>query len=218
MSIGMKGWVLGMSQGAALHSFLRYGIVYKATNTLNGKVYVGQTIQTLSQRQQAHRTLTYCRLFHRALMKHGFEAFQWEILAQCPSRESLDKIEEAWIAKLQANHPAHGYNIKSGGYGNGKHAESTKLVLSKIAKAQNRRPPINPMKDLSIEARARQSRKYGGKPFECRTRAGECIGIFVSLRHAATTLHLQPHHIRNNLKRRTSLCSGYVFTYLPDPV
>ena len=51
-----------------------YGIIYKVTNKINGKIYIGQTIRTLKQRKECHigestrnRKNT---VFYRAIRKH----------------------------------------------------------------------------------------------------------------------------------------------------
>lgn len=55
-------------------------IVYKATNTLNGKVYIGQTIQTLDKRANQHyrdmRSIKKNTPFQDAIQKYGFGNFE----------------------------------------------------------------------------------------------------------------------------------------------
>jgi hypothetical protein len=191
-----------------------YGIVYLATNTINKKVYIGQTTMTLNQRISCHRINKRCRLFHRAIQKYGMDVFQWTTLAECVSKEELDQKEMYWIEKLNANNPVFGYNLKSGGAGNGKHSEETKKLLSDIAIKENRKPQINPMINLSVEQRLYESAKRCGNPFECHTKDGVFVGQYISLGHAANDLGLQRCHIRNNLKGRKRTCCGYVFQYL----
>ena len=95
-------------------------IIYKATNTINGKVYVGQTINSLEHRKSGHerdarsekKTTVY---FHNALIKHGFENFDWEVLKECTSQEELDYYEDYYIKKYDSRNKEKGYNLKSGG-------------------------------------------------------------------------------------------------------
>ena len=48
------------------------GKIYKYTNLINGKVYIGQTKQTLKQRDYKHQTqLNDNTYFHRAMKKYG---------------------------------------------------------------------------------------------------------------------------------------------------
>ncbi len=94
---------------------LRPGLVYKATNLINGKFYIGVTSKTLKERRRAHYTKAFSKAknfgkFHRAIKKHGKQNFSWEVLCEFSSfKEAL--IEEGnLIAKLKPQ-----YNITSGG-------------------------------------------------------------------------------------------------------
>lgn len=54
------------------------GIIYKVTNEINDKVYIGQTIRDLEKRKKSHilqsqRGSSY--YFHRALVKYGVSTF-----------------------------------------------------------------------------------------------------------------------------------------------
>lgn len=191
-----------------------YGIIYKALNTVNSKVYIGQTTMTLEQRKASHKSNWRCRLIYRAILKYGYDKFQWEILAECESREMLDKNEEFFIGKFQSCNHDFGYNLKSGGEGNGKHSEETKLLLSQIAKASGQKPTNSRTINITIENRLIMSEQRGGKPFECHTKDGKYIGKFVSLGHASKELGVIGLHIRKNLKGRKRTCCGYIFKYL----
>ena len=70
-------------------------IVYKATNIINNKCYIGQTTDTLDNRIKRHlikskKTNNY---FHNAIRKHGIDNFKWEILYECDSKEILNLME-----------------------------------------------------------------------------------------------------------------------------
>lgn len=55
------------------------GIIYTATNTVNGKMYIGQTKSSLNVRINQHKSdmlkLRDNTAFHKAIRKHFFEAF-----------------------------------------------------------------------------------------------------------------------------------------------
>jgi group I intron endonuclease len=95
------------------------GVIYKITNTVNGKVYVGQTCAPLERRWREHkgdaRTRTTCRYLHAAMRKYGYENFTIEVVDRSDSRDELAEKEIAWIAKLDAMNPEKGYNCTSGG-------------------------------------------------------------------------------------------------------
>ena len=90
----------------------RKGVIYKITNLLDGKVYVGQTVQKLNERLYQHvqckKTAIGC-----AINKYGWENFKAEIIEECP-REMLNEREKFWIKFYDCMAPK-GYNLTSGG-------------------------------------------------------------------------------------------------------
>jgi group I intron endonuclease len=94
--------------------------VYLITNKVNGKKYVGQTIQTLKKRWSSHgsdakRNRGPHALVH-ALLKYGKENFTIRTLTVCRTREELNRLEKKYIVKLKTKTP-NGYNIADGGDG-----------------------------------------------------------------------------------------------------
>ena len=93
------------------------GIIYKVTNKENGKIYIGQTIQTLNERKNKHyykaRQEEYTTHFINALRKYPEEVFTWEIIDEEETQEALDEKEKYWIAYY--NSVEEGYNTKDGG-------------------------------------------------------------------------------------------------------
>jgi group I intron endonuclease len=114
-----------------------FGIIYKVTNKINGKIYIGQTSQGLESRKYDHEN----RAIHnstnmtisKALNKYGFENFIWEILEKCDSKEELDEMEFHYIVSYKSNIRKFGYNNTLGGEGSYgfKH---TKEACNKIRK------------------------------------------------------------------------------------
>ena len=106
-------------------------ITYKATNKINGKVYIGQTIQSLQIRKSRHiyDSNNGCDfLFHRAIRKYGEEGFKWEVIRICDSIESLNAYEQYYI--LYYDSMNKGYNLMTGGR-NSLHSDATKELISK---------------------------------------------------------------------------------------
>lgn len=112
-------------------------LIYKVTNNINGKVYIGQTIRTLRERQKQHLT-SYkykndCSRFYNSIRKHGEENFVWEVIAETDNKEVLDELERYYIAKYNSTSPEYGYNIHTGGTNGYVQSEETKR---KIGEAQ----------------------------------------------------------------------------------
>lgn len=96
------------------------GYIYKITNLINNKIYIGQTINDVDLRFRQHlsaaRNGSHLYL-HQAIRKYGAENFQVEIL-ETIANESLNNREIYYIKKYNSNNSIHGYNLDSGG-GNG---------------------------------------------------------------------------------------------------
>ena len=82
--------------------------IYKITNLINGKSYVGQSIH-IERRWQEHCQLASTSQISKAIKKYGKENFLFEILEQC-SIEELNNQENYWIAHFDTIVP-NGYNI-----------------------------------------------------------------------------------------------------------
>src|SRR5580700_2746544 len=94
-------------------------LVYLLRNIDNGKCYVGKTKGTLQHRWDQHLRDAQNggkRPVHRAIRKHGKDAFFREVLSEHPTEEAALVAEREWIAKLRTMAPA-GYNVTEGGRG-----------------------------------------------------------------------------------------------------
>jgi len=94
-----------------------YGIIYKATNLINGKIYIGQTIKSLNKRISEHKNTAKRNegtRFHVAIRKYGFEKFTWEIICNVFSRESMIIIEHYYINLFRSYEFDFGYNSTMG--------------------------------------------------------------------------------------------------------
>jgi len=109
-----------------------YGIIYKATLKLDGRIYIGQTTKQLKKRISEHKNASKKPKFdhfHNAIKKYGFDNFEWEIIEECYSKEELNLEEDKFINLFGTRKPEKGFNLKSGG-NFGKHSEETKQIIS----------------------------------------------------------------------------------------
>ena len=90
-----------------------YGYIYKTTNLLNGKIYIGQHKSDLFDTDYYGSG----KYFRRALKKYGKDNFSVEILEWCDSKELADEREVYYIQKSNSRNPSIGYNIAYGGEG-----------------------------------------------------------------------------------------------------
>lgn len=95
---------------------MRQGRIYKITNIINGKIYIGQTIYPLSYRftnhiSDAKNNRGYA--IASAIRKYGKENFTIELLEEC-SEEDLNNLEIKYIEQYNSFTPS-GYNLTYGG-------------------------------------------------------------------------------------------------------
>lgn len=86
-------------------------IIYKTTNLVNGKIYIGQDSNDNPKYLGSGKILTL------AIKKYGNNNFKKEILERCISKEQLNNMEIYWIHKLDSMNLNVGYNISNGGQG-----------------------------------------------------------------------------------------------------
>ena len=103
------------------------GYVYKITNNVNGKIYIGQTRVTEPQRWQQHIWHAYndsdndSLLLCRAIKKYGKENFTRTILEECDN-QFLNEREKYWINYFDSTNHDIGYNVAEGGKGHSKYS------------------------------------------------------------------------------------------------
>lgn len=113
------------------------GKIYKYTNLINKMVYIGQTKQTLEQRDKKHLSqLNDNTYFHRALKKYGRENFSLELIEDNIPYHLLDEKEKYYINKYESFYTTgKGYNLTQGGqWGSG----TQKLILTQVDEIKNR--------------------------------------------------------------------------------
>lgn len=95
-------------------------VIYKVTNKINGKLYIGKTYN-FEKRKKEHILDKNTNIpFHRALKKYGLENFNWEIIDYAESDKEIKEKEIYWIKKLNTciHFPnSNGYNVTLGGEG-----------------------------------------------------------------------------------------------------
>lgn len=110
------------------------GYIYIHTNKINGKKYVGQTIQKRPE-DRWHGGANYChsRKFYNAIKKYGWDNFDHEVIPAFP--EELDFLEIEFIKKYDTIN--NGYNLCSGGNKNKIVSEETRKKLSESHRMSN---------------------------------------------------------------------------------
>lgn len=160
--------------------------IYCITNLVNGKKYIGQSVN-IKRRWYQERKGKVNKYLLGAFEKYGLENFSFEVLEEC-SREELNLKEKEYIALFETTDREKGYNLTTGG----EHfkvvniipmSEETRKKISESKKGQpfseehkrnlkiarNKRPP------LSEETKRKISESQKGKiiPEETRRKISE---------------------------------------------
>lgn len=105
-----------------------FGYIYKTTNLINGKIYVGKHAvpEFDTSYMGSGKTLI------KAFKKYGKENFDCILLEAVDTEDELNSREKFWIAELNARDKKVGYNINEGGEGNPgyKHTDACKAAIS----------------------------------------------------------------------------------------
>ena len=159
------------------------GEIYKITNTIDGKSYIGQTVKSAEVRFKRHITENKCSLIHRAIKKHGKEVFILTVLHANVPNEQLDGLEQRAIKEHNTLVP-NGYNLDTGGKSNKVLSPVHRLNISKGMRGKQntlgKKPSADTRRKISeankgnknslgkkhtIETRIQMSEAHKGKQF-----------------------------------------------------
>lgn len=147
--------------------------LYKITNLINNKIYIGQTVQQPRCRWNRHksdaRKKNPTQYITRAMKKYGIDNFIFEVIAACKTYEDTNDTEIFIIAQHNSCNKKNGYNISSGGKNFGSSEKSRKkMSISSKKRWQNkefRKKVILAMtgREVLPETRKKISDKQKGK-------------------------------------------------------
>lgn len=119
--------------------------IYKITNLINNKVYIGQTVQKNPKMRwyshQADASSGKKTHLYDSIRKYGIENFSWEILQKASSLDELNILETYWAEHFSKL----GFILYNNrGTGNNKlHSERSKIKMRKAQKAAHERRRIS---------------------------------------------------------------------------
>ena len=99
-----------------------YLIIYKITNNINGKVYIGLTTCSLEYRWGRHltegRNEKNEKHLYKSMRKYGLENFSIEQIDSTNNFRELGELERKYIKQYDSQNPNKGYNLTAGGESN----------------------------------------------------------------------------------------------------
>ena len=135
--------------------------IYLITNTVNGKMYVGQS-NGIKRRFNRHKRAAVTKhhreafYLHNSIAKHGQENFKFEVLLYSKDRDYLNLMEQRCIDSYNTLSP-NGYNLDTGG--------GVSRTVSEATKEKMRgRIAWNKGMPQSEEQKRKQSAAMMGKP------------------------------------------------------
>lgn len=108
--------------------------VYRITNLVNGKCYIGQS-SNIPGRWRDHKAKARAGAkghLYAAMRQYSIEMFSFEVLEKELDREKLNVLEIQYIKKYQSFDPAKGYNKTLGGRDEFTFSDEARLVMSEL--------------------------------------------------------------------------------------
>lgn len=164
-------------------------IIYKTTNLINNKIYIGQDSNNDS------KYLGSGHLIVKAIKKYGEKNFKKEILEFCKSKKELNEKEILWIKKFNSTNKKIGYNISSGGTGG-------KLIEQDVKKGKTYEEYYGKDKAKIIKAKFSKARK--GKPLILKNITKKEVAEKISKAHLKKNKKLnkeEKEKISNSVKK-----------------
>lgn len=191
-----------------------FGVVYKITNLINNKIYIGQTTQPINRRFSQHCEKRNS-IISLAINKYGKHNFKLDVLFEAISLEQLNEKEQDYINLYDSLLP-FGYNVCSGG-NNFKHSTKTKIKLSKAKKGKSCKAQSLAMlgKKQTLETRKKKALQKGIKTFSVY-KNNQLVASYVSIGLCAEILELVASCISRCLSGKRKSHKGFIFKYEVD--
>ncbi len=99
--------------------------IYKITNLINNKIYIGKTCRDINTRWNEHCSRAFNQednlYLHNAINKYGKNNFNIEEIDSTDNINILNQLEQKYIDLYRSNQKEFGYNLTIGGDGNQKY-------------------------------------------------------------------------------------------------
>lgn len=203
--------------------------IYKITNQVNGKVYIGKTNLTIEQRWEYHKkdrnkSEYLARPLYRAIAKYGIDSFSIEQVEEC-AEQIADEREIYWIDFYQSY--KNGYNATLGG--DGKRLINYDVVVETFKHLQNQKATAETLginettvqyilKSRSIQKRTGQdmAKEMCSLAVNQYDLKGNYLNTYPSIREAARAIGAERwnSHISGVCRGKRKTAAGYRWEYV----
>lgn len=194
------------------------GIIYKYTNQIDGKVYIGQTINEYKRRQAHRRCYGMWRShFHSAIKKYGYTSFEYEILEEYSSdnleelKAILDERECFYIGFYDSTNPEKGYNITVGGGGTLGVKQSLESNIKRSKALLGRKSTLTKEQWDYIRSCNKYEYIAHHTPIEKYTLDGTFVCKFDTIKEAALSVQSSHSALLRGIKRHSGIFKGYIW-------
>lgn len=211
-------------------------IIYKITNKINGKCYIGQTTESMAKRWKRHiKKTSHCTALKNAILKYGSENFTIEEISKAENLTQLNLLESEFIIKFNTLSP-NGYNMTSGGE-NPAATDDVRKRLSELNSGENhprfgKKHAVESKEKISQSLKGRLQPWHKGNSYrkgssvseETKLVISEAIRkpiicnetqkIYRSVSEAAKFLSVSVTSVSDVLRGKNKTCKGYTFSYM----
>lgn len=212
--------------------------IYKIENLINGKKYIGQSVdihaRILDHKRVNNRPSAFVSQkypLYLAFKKYGIENFSFEVVEEC-KREELDDKEKYWIKMYHSFIQENGYNLTYGGHGNLQITDKTVQIIVDLWNngystgeieaivEYNKHVIIKYLKlysNYTTEEGNRRGRVINGISHQKGINQYDLLGNFIknyeSVKQCAEQLDINISGIIKNAKFKTKAYYNYYFIY-----
>lgn len=175
--------------------------IYLLKNTVNGKIYIGQTWFPLNKRMGKNgKNYDHSPHLSASIKKYGVENFEYFVLQECNNQETADAYETYYITLFRSQNQEIGYNIKEGGAA-GRHSDESKQKISISMKNKEWSPE-------ALEKRKEPGRAWKGKKRGPHTEEWKAANSeMMKKRHAEQGHPMEGKHHTEEAKAKISISS-----------
>lgn len=176
---------------------MAYGYIYKITNKINSKVYIGLTKNGFKQRYSGSIKATHNKHLQHSIEKYGIENF--EIIEEfdfADNEQELKEKEKYYIQFFKSNDPKYGYNKTSGG----EHPVPNEQAKKKMSDAKKGKTYGEKTKQLWSEQRTGQGNPNFGKRWDDEHKQKIAASVSKSTRGELNPMYGKKHSDESKAK------------------